>query len=80
MKPIVPLKESESKKHLPQSNTNKVIRKLAENGKMSKWDIYKETGLKYPRVNETIAILKKAGLVERAGEKQAKNKQPSPRL
>jgi sugar-specific transcriptional regulator TrmB len=51
---------------------------LAEYGKMSKWDIHEKTKLAYPRVNEAITTLKKKGLVERVGEKQAKNKLPSP--
>ena len=61
-----------------RSHQERIIKELAEKGKMNKYDLKDTLKLQYPRVSEAISALKKKGLVEKGGEKTAQNGFPSP--
>lgn len=77
MKPIVSLTDTNNKTDSRFSNSEKVIKRVAESGKMNKWDIMKKSGLRYPRVHEAVSVLEKNGYVEVVSEKTCKNRHPS---
>ena len=60
------------------TSAEKILKKLAESGKLNKWDIQKKTKIRYPQVSENVSILEKKALIQRVGEKKTKNGLPSP--
>lgn len=55
-------------------NPQKIINTLASLGPLNKWDLMKKTGLKYPRIHETIKRLHQEGYVKDLAKKKRSKK------
>ena len=77
MKSVVPIIPSEVSSYQESPHAILLLKKIAENGGMNKWDLSKKAKLRYQRVDEAIASLIKKGLVQEVEQKRTKNRLPS---